>query len=308
MSDLTPETLVYTVSAGMSVALGSWLLADTLLRAHAEAMRFQTERGAATSVLFKVLRPFARWFGFLVGGLAARIEMRLGRDVQQSFLLTTRIRIERKLRAAGHPEGVTADEFLGLVVVGVGFGALLGAVIYMRVEVMAAVFVGALVGGMWPNSWLNRCLRARQTDVRHELPYALDLLTLSVEAGLDFTEALTRIAQKLKNSPMATELGQMLRDIRLGRTRSVSLRNMAQRLDMPEITSVVSALIQADELGAALGPILRAQSEQLRTARSQEAEKRALEAPVKILFPLIFCILPTIFLIIGGPIFLRYRN
>ncbi|HRU07543.1 MAG TPA: type II secretion system F family protein, partial [Candidatus Brocadiia bacterium] len=159
---------------------------------------------------------------------------------------------------------------------------------------------------LWPSTWLNKRLRLRRADISHELPYALDLLTLSVEAGLDFTEALDRIVHKLGESPLAEELGATLRDIRLGRTRTEALRNLSHRVDMGAVTSVASALIQADELGSSLGPILRAQSEQLRVARSQEAEKKALEAPVKILFPLIFFILPTIFLIIGGPIFLKY--
>jgi tight adherence protein C len=298
--------MVYVVSTFLSVTLGVFLTIQSMARARAEAMRFQGERGQATTLLFKLLRPFARWFGFLIGGYAARIEMRLGRGAEQSFLLNTRVRIERKLRAAGHPEGVTSDEFLGLMVVGGAAGALVGAAVYLRMQLTAIIYAFVLIGALWPVSWLSKRVRARQTDIRHELPYALDLLTLSVEAGLDFTEAIGRIVRKLGNSPLSIEFGQALRDIQLGRTRAEALRNLSDRLEITEVNSITSALIQADELGSSLGPILRIQSNQLRTVRSQEAEKRALEAPVKILFPLIFFIFPTIFLMIGGPIVLKY--
>ena len=305
MNDIDIEQAVYIASAGISVALGSWLTLDSLVRASDHASRFQAERGPATTFIFKALRPFARWFGFIIGGFAARIEMKLGREADSSFLLNTRVRIEKKLLSAGHPEGVTPDEFLGLMVVGAIVGAGLGVLVNMRIQVAAIIFVMTVVGAYWPNVWLHKRVRIRHTDIRHELPYALDLLTLSVEAGLDFTEALSRITGKLGNSPLATELGAALRDIQLGRTRAQALRSLADRLDISEVNSVVGALIQADELGSNLGPILRIQSTQLRITRSQEAEKKALEAPVKILFPLIFFIFPTIFLIIGGPIVLK---
>ena len=308
MMELDPETTIYIVCAGLSVACGSWLVLDSLVRARDEAMRFGRAHPGSSSVLFKLMRPFAQWFGFLVGGMAARIEMRLGRDAGQSFLLSARVRVGKKLRAAGHPEGVTPDEYIGLMVVGAVFGAILGFLFFLRMKLLMLVFVGAGLGSFWPQTWLSRQLRIRQTSIRNELPYALDLLTLSVEAGLDFTEALKRISQKLGDSPLAVELGRTLRDVNLGRTRGQALRGLTERVDMAEVNSIVSALIQADELGANLGPILRIQSNQLRTARSQDAEKRALQAPVKILFPLIFFIFPTIFVMIGGPIFLKYAK
>ena len=116
---------------------------------------------------------------------------------------------------------------------------------------------------------------------------------------------MARIVQKLGSSALAVEFGQTLRDIQLGRTRAQALRDLSRRVDLPELNSLVSALIQADELGSSLGPILRVQSEQLRTRRSQQAEKLAMQAPVKILLPLIFFIFPCIFIMIFGPIILR---
>lgn len=303
----TVQIALYAVCAGTSVALAAWLVASSVAQAHAEASsRVNAQGDDAASPLFKAIRPVARWLGTLTTGLAARAEMRMGRDASQSLLLTLRMRIEKRLRAAAHPEGVDADEFFGLVALGAFAGAFVGFLANVRLGLPLVIFFGAFVGAAWPFSWLSRRLNSRRTEIRRQLPYALDLLTLSVEAGLDFTEALGRISAKLGDAPLATELDAALRDIRLGRTRSEALRILSERLDMSEVISITSALIQADELGAALGPVLRAQSEQIRVARSQEAEKKALEAPVKILFPLILFILPTVLIIIGGPILLRW--
>jgi tight adherence protein C len=159
-----------------------------------------------------------------------------------------------------------------------------------------------------PMVWLRGRVQARQDEIRKGLPYALDLLTLSVEAGLDFTQALSRIVKKLGHGALAVELGQTVRDIQLGRTRPQALRELSRRVDVPELNSIVTSLIQADELGSSLGPILRIQAEQLRTRRSQMAEKTAMEAPVKILLPLIFFIFPTIFIMLFGPIVLKVMN
>ena len=116
---------------------------------------------------------------------------------------------------------------------------------------------------------------------------------------------MTRIVKKLGNSALAVELGQTVRDIHLGRTRVQALRELSRRVDLSELNSLVGALIQADELGSSLGPILRIQADQLRIRRSQTAEKLAMEAPVKILLPLILFIFPTIFIMIFGPIALK---
>ena len=140
------------------------------------------------------------------------------------------------------------------------------------------------------------------------MPYALDLLTLSVEAGLDFTSALARIVPKLEGTALAQEFGELLRAIRLGKTRSEALRDMADRMGMAEVTSFTSSLVQADELGADLGPVLRVLAEQMRNDRANRAEKKAMEAPVKILFPLIAFIFPTVFIIIFAPMGINYLS
>jgi tight adherence protein C len=134
------------------------------------------------------------------------------------------------------------------------------------------------------------------------MPFNLDLMTLSVEAGLDFGGAVATVVQKGLPGPFNEELGIVLREIRMGRTREEALRNMANRARYAPLTQFVSNLVQAERMGTSLGRILRIQATQLRIQRTQRAEKLANEAPVKMLFPLIFCIFPTVFMILFGPI------
>ncbi len=168
--------------------------------------------------------------------------------------------------------------------------------------VLPFVFLGFVV----PWLWLRDRERARKKAIRRDLPYALDLLTLSVEAGLDFTAALARIVRRRPDRPLSQELGETLRQIQMGVPRADALRDLNDRVRMEEIFSVTSALIQADELGASLGPILRVQADTFRVRRAQAAEKQAMEAPVKLLFPLICFFFPATFIVIFGPIFIRF--
>lgn len=161
-------------------------------------------------------------------------------------------------------------------------------------------------GFTFPDQWLSGRVQARQTEILLALPYTMDLLTLSVEAGLDFVAAIGKVAEKSPPSPLRDEFSTLLQEIQVGNTRQQALRNMSFRLQMPEIRSFVSLLVQADELGASVGPVLRAQSELLRTQRFQRAEKAGAAAAQKILFPLVLCILPAVFIMIFGPIGLAF--
>jgi tight adherence protein C len=281
------------------------VLVNTLLAVRDEGRRSRAMGRPATSVLFKVLRPVARWVAFFVGGVSARVEMALGRAAEKSYLVRPRIWAEKRLRSAAYPEGVTADELLGLIALGAFAGLAFGLALNLRLQFGPIVVLTLAVGLYLPMLWMRGRVRRRQDEIRRSLPYALDLLTLSVEAGLDFTQAMSRIVKKLGNSALAMELGQTVRDIHLGRTRVQALRELSRRVDLSELNSLTGALIQADELGSSLGPILRIQADQLRVRRSQAAEKLAMEAPVKILLPLILFIFPTIFIMIFGPIALK---
>ena len=264
------------------------------------------------SVIFRVLIPFAQPFAALFGMYAERLERREVDTGQKAAFLSTRKKLRRSLIAAGSPEGVTPDEFLGIIVVTTIMAAVAGGICFGLLSWRGQAALGgavwsllALVGLVFPLLWLRDKLKVRKLAITKALPYSLDLLTLAVESGMDFTAALAKIIQKLGDQPLSYEFAELLRQIRMGRTRSDALRDLAGRVDVPELTSVVSSLIQADELGSSLGPVLRIQSEQLRVRRSQRAEKLASEAPVKMLFPLVCFIFPTIFIMIGGTIFLK---
>ena len=153
-----------------------------------------------------------------------------------------------------------------------------------------------------PMMWLRATLKKRHLAILKALPFVLDVLTLSVEAGMDFISALQRNCASRKLDPLNEELLRMTKEIQVGSSRREALRNMAERCRQPDLRSVAFALIQADELGVSIGAILRIQSEQLRARRFDRAEKLAAEAPTKMLGPLMLCIFPAVFLILMGPV------
>ena len=150
--------------------------------------------------------------------------------------------------------------------------------------------------------WLRSAMKRRHLSIQKALPFVLDLLTLSVEAGMDFISALQRNCKLRKLDPLNEELLRMTKEIQVGSSRKDALKGMADRVKQPDLKSVAYALIQADELGVSIGSILRIQSEQLRSRRFDRAEKLAAEAPVKMLGPLMLCIFPAVFIILLGPV------
>ena len=161
---------------------------------------------------------------------------------------------------------------------------------------------GFLLFYAYPLLWLRGTLKRRHLSIMRALPFVLDLLTLSVEAGMDFMSALQRNCERRKLDPLNEELIRMTREIQVGTPRRVALRNMADRVRQPDLKGVAHALIQADELGVSIGSILRIQSDQLRGRRFDRAEKLANEAPVKMLGPLLLCIFPAVLVILLMPI------
>ena len=303
-----PQIALYSVAVGLSVFALSLYFYSTYTGYLADRIAALRERGGeAGSFAFRILRPFATFFGHWVSSLFNRLERAGGKSVS-SYLLLLRVRVQRTLTSAGRPEGLTADEFLGLlcfsVAVWTGLGLALWALLHWSVFVLA----GFAVGLAHPLLWLRRKLHRRRQQVRKLLPYALDLLTLSVEAGLDFVSALARIAEKLKGTALGLEFEEMLRALRLGKSRRESLRDLADRMDMPEVVAFATSLIQADELGGSIDQVLRIQADQIRIERSNIAEKKAMEAPVKILFPLIAFIFPTVFIILFAPLGIRHLS
>jgi tight adherence protein C len=212
-------------------------------------------------------------------------------------------KIDRWLRKAGRPLELTAAELVAIMevtatlffagAIGLSLGLGLGFLVWL---------LGLVSGAAYPLIWLRDRMRARQRAIVRALPYAVDLLTLSVEAGLDFTAALAKVVEKGRKGPLREELRIAIRELRLGKTREETLRNLARRVDLPPLTSFVQALVHADKLGTPLGNVLRILSTQMRSERTQRAEKLANEAPVKLLLPLVLFIFPTLFLMLFGPI------
>jgi tight adherence protein C len=212
-------------------------------------------------------------------------------------------RIDRWLRKAGRPLELTAIEVVALmqVTAALFFAGAVGLSFCLRVG-FVAWFLGLVGGAAYPLIWLRDRMRTRQRAIVRALPNAVDLLTLSVEAGLDFTAALAKVVEKGREGPLREELSIAIRELRLGKTREETLRGLARRVDLPPLTSFVQALVHADRLGTPLGKVLRILSTQMRTERTQRAEKLANEAPVKLLLPLVLFIFPTLFLMLFGPI------
>jgi tight adherence protein C len=214
----------------------------------------------------------------------------------------------RKLVHAGMPGQERLDRFLAARVVGV-------ALVPLWFVVFVVAGVGPVSGGLarlsefallsavgifGPDSWLNRKVADRQNLIRVRLPDVMDLLTISVEAGLGFDQAVDRTIAAVPG-PISEEFGRMLGEMRAGASRPEALRALDERTNLPEIKSFVLALLQADTFGVSIGRVLRAQSEEMRVKRRQLAQERAQKAPVKMLVPMVFCIFPSLFVVVIGP-------
>jgi tight adherence protein C len=196
--------------------------------------------------------------------------------------------------------------FLWVFLVAMALGTLpgrIGAALAHNQLIFKVLGIAALY--LYPASWLNRALASRHREIQRSLPFVLDLLTLSVEAGMDFMSALQRSIEQRRVTALGEEMLRVVRQIQLGKTRREALRNMIDRIRHPDITAVMGSIVQADELGVSIGAILRIQAEQVRRKRFERAEKLAHEAPVKLLFPLVFFIFPSVFLVLLGPVVLQ---
>jgi tight adherence protein C len=213
-------------------------------------------------------------------------------------------KIDAKLERAGYPGGLRGADWvgvklLGLIAFGV-LGALLGLVLGGGIMMLLFGVVGAAVGYLAPEFWLGKRIAKRSMEMVLQLPDALDLLTISVEAGLGFDAALAKVVEKMEG-PLVDEFRQALAEVRMGRTRRDALRDVANRADAQPVSNFIGAIIQAEQLGVPIAKVLQIQSNQLRIERRQRAEEAAAKAPVKMLFPMVGCIFPTIFIVILGP-------
>jgi tight adherence protein C len=214
-------------------------------------------------------------------------------------------RIQHRLDVAGNPIGWNVDRVLGLKAVGFA-GALLFSIaltMFLGLGFLPTVIVCvglSLIGFVAPNFYIYQLGYDRSEQMQKDLPDALDLLTISVEAGLAFDAALSRVAQNT-DGPLAAEFARVLQEMNIGMGRTHAMRALGERTHIPELRSFVTAMVQADAFGIPIGQVLRVQSNEMRVKRRQRAEEKAQKVPVKILFPLMFCILPTLFIAVIGP-------
>jgi tight adherence protein C len=238
----------------------------------------------------RVLRPLLDRMG---GFIASRTPMNRTQALQE------------KINLAGRPLNLTPGTLLTLqlisllVLTAIGFvatslGGLSGSML------IAGPAGGGVLGYLVPSIWLDRRVKARQKEIRISLPNALDLLCISVEAGLGFDAAITRVTEKYQNA-LALEFAQVMNETRLGRPRLEALEDMARRNKVDELNNFLQAVIQSDQLGVGIAQVLRIQSEEMRRRRRQRAEEQGQKAPLKMLFPMVGCIFPTLFIVLLGP-------
>ena len=297
MMNQIPVILAWTVAAALLVGYAAAIASEITYVTLADGRK--TER--KIPLIFRLLLPFVP---------------NLARIVSRPAFAKSREAAEQMIVASGLEGLLSGAEFVALkflvpVVCGTAWACLilapglLAPEMFLSSNSVLLALLGFLCFYAYPLMWLRSTLRKRHFSIMCALPFVLDLLTLSVEAGMDFMSALQRNCDRRRLDPLNEELIRMTCEIQMGAPRRVALRNMADRVRQPDLSAVSFALIQADELGVPVGPILRIQSEQLRARRFDRAERLANEAPVKMLGPLLPFIFPAVLIVLLAPILLE---
>jgi tight adherence protein C len=268
------------------LAVGRSLAAVQALQSVPESMRKEIDKPFGE----RVLAPMVQRFGSLGHRLTATGQVD---------------RLRRRLAVAGNPPRWDVDRVIAFKAVGLLAGLAIGTLVPIALGAgfgltLVLGVVLTMVGFFAPDIVLYQMGYNRTEQMRRELPDALDLLSITVEAGLAFDAALAQVARNT-TGPIAQEFFRVLQEMQIGLGRTEALRALGDRSDLPELRGFVTAMVQADAFGVPIANVLRVQSRELRIKRSQRAEEQAQKVPVKILFPLIFCILPTLFVIVIGP-------
>lgn len=293
---MDPTGLLYLAYAGafVSTALITYLVTSS--RPSGEVVGAGgIQQQVVTNPIIRLALPMARALAPLHKNA---LEKQSGRDV------------ERRLKQAGRPFGMTVPEFYGLRYVSAFAGLVLGYMFSVQAAGEADltyVVPLTIFGYFYPGLRLKAVAGQRLSRMFRDMPYVLDLLTLSTEAGQDFTSAMATVVDKGPPGPLVDEFRIAQQETRLGKTRADALRTMAERVDLTELSSFVLALIQAEQLGASVSKVLRTMSEQMRVKRSTLAEEAAGKVPVKLMAPLVSCIFPASFIILFVPLYLRAK-
>jgi len=253
---------------------------------------------AKHGIILRYSRPFfKRYISPTVSGMKNRKKFR--------------DRYRRPLASAGLTDVLTPDDFYSFkLFLIIGFPIMFLAIRAFLEETwpLSYVPIVSIVGFYYPNIWVDGKIKARQTEILSNMPFAVDMLALSVEAGLDFIAAMTKVTEKARRNALTEEFEILLKEIRIGASRAEALRNMAWRANIIQISSFSATLIAADSVGASIGPILKSLSAEIRQKRSSDIEKIGATAATKILFPMLFLIVPAVFIIVGAPIILEFVN
>lgn len=273
---------------------GSRRRAVTLLQAHVgdvpKAALTLREEQLKRSALVRLALPFA---GKVVGLLARYTPIDLPRRVNRLIVL------------AGNPPGWTAERIVAFKII-LGIAGLVGGLVVATLLpisgmlVIGVVVLFALLGYTVPSAQISAKASKRQKEIRKSLSDTMDLLTISVEAGLGFDAALNQVVKNVPGA-LSEEIGRMLQEMQIGASRADAFRNLGERTEVPELDGFVLSMIQADKFGVSIANVLRNQSKELRQKRRQRAEEQAQKVPVKLLFPMIFMVLPAMFIVILGP-------
>jgi len=298
----TAVITIFAFAVGISAALLSWLISRSIAEVPAENREYKDK----PPVGFRLTWWPIHWLSHFIGPMLST---------------KTQIAVQNKLIKSGLEYTVTPAQFFAAKLLCAGISVIffywaigsfdsggkgrpgLSIGFYLQ-----GCMIGAALGYIYPSIWLRERLTARRRELLKALPFYLDVITLCVEAGLNVQGALQQAVAKGPKGVLCNEIQRVLRDIRAGNPRADSLRAMAERLNETNVTSVTTAIIQAEKMGMNLGPVLRAQADQRRSERFLRAEKLAMEAPVKLLFPLIAFIFPCTFIVLFFPIAMKFMH
>lgn len=213
--------------------------------------------------------------------------------------------VPARLIMAGHP--VSILEFIVFKLLCVIILLILGMAVFKKNQILF-IIIGGMVGFLIPDVWLGLKIKRRHLEIRRDLPAVIDLLNLCVGAGLDFMLAVNRVIRDFKKCPLIEELQEVWRETRMGASRREALQHLSRRVNLPELSSFVRTLLQADRMGSPMDEALKIQSDEIRLRRYLRGEEAALKAPIKLLFPLFLFILPAVLIVVAGPVFLQFMR
>lgn len=293
MIDLLTLGLAFSLIGVAIFILVKTILGDQMSLEEQERLGIGLSGKTFPSVMFRLVYPIVK---------------RILPSVNKWKIDNFRQRTMKQLASAGLRDVFTTDEFYAFKI---AFAFALPAAVYIYNFVLgfglsiAYVPVFAVFGWFYPGLWLGGVIKTRQEQIKREMPFVVDLLTLCVEAGLDFSGAMTKVVEKGQEGPLRSEFETVLKEIKLGAMRGDALKSMGERIGLKEISSFVSVLVTAEKMGSPIGDVLRAQSDSIRHERFMAAEEKGGKAATKILIPMAIFILPAVFIVIFGPIILR---